>query len=85
MKTRLSWFTTTLAVACVAGAALIAFFAFGYYDLGALLWSALIGLVIGVPLGIWASKRIKRRDPDWPPRDGLGKDKRAAGRGANGL
>ncbi|MGR3585726.1 hypothetical protein [Pseudooceanicola sp.] len=85
MKTRLSWFTTTLAVACVAGAALIVFFVFGYYSLGALLWSAVIGLALGVPLGLWASKRIKRRDPDWPPQDGLRKDAPAATRGPNGL
>lgn len=67
MKTRLSWFTTTLAVACFAGAALVAFFAFGYYSLSALVLSALVGLALGLPFGLWAAKRIKRKDPDWPP------------------
>lgn len=67
MKTRLSWFTTTLSVACVAGAALIAALALGYYTWPAFALSAAIGLIVGWPLGVWASKRIKRKDPDWPP------------------
>lgn len=68
MKTRLSWFTTPLSVVCVAGAAFVAALVLGYVSWGAVVVSAVIGLVIGWPLGVWASKRIKRRDPDWPPR-----------------
>jgi len=68
MKTRLSWFTTPLAIACVAGAALIAAFALGFYSWSAFVASAAIGLAVGGPLGLWASRRIKRHDPDWPPR-----------------
>ncbi|WP_375689393.1 hypothetical protein [Pseudooceanicola sp. LIPI14-2-Ac024] len=67
MKTRLSWFTTILAVGCVAGAALVVFFVLGIYSVTAIVASAIAGLVIGWPLGLWASKRIKRQDPDWPP------------------
>ncbi|WP_088623524.1 hypothetical protein [Oceanicola sp. 22II-s10i] len=67
MHTRLSWVLGVLSVACIAGAALIVAFALGYYSVPSILVSGLVGLVLGTPLGVYLSKRIKREDPDWPP------------------
>ncbi len=66
-KTRLSWLLAVLSVACVAGAAYIVALTLGYYNVWAVAVSGAIGLVVGWPLGVWLSKRIKREDPDWPP------------------
>lgn len=49
-------------VACVAGAALIAALAMGYVSVWAFVWSGIVGLVIGVPVGLlnWVYLRPNR-------------------------
>lgn len=54
-------------VSCVAGAAVIAFLAAGWVSWVAFAAAAVVGLVVGVPAGIWTARRIKVDDPNWPP------------------
>ena len=44
-----------LAVACIAGAALVLFLAMAWVSAAAFGTAALIGLVLGVPFGLWAT------------------------------
>lgn len=55
-------------VVCIAGAAVIAALSYGWVGWMAFVVSGVIGLVLGVPLGIWSARQIKREDPLWPPR-----------------
>ncbi len=55
-------------VACIAGAALIAFMALGQINLAAFIWSGLIGLAVGIPAGLlnWAYlRKDKSRRIGW--------------------
>ncbi|MGR3323705.1 MAG: hypothetical protein ACU0DK_17445 [Pseudooceanicola sp.] len=52
-------------VLCVAGAALIAFLAFDWLAWQAFAVAGVIGLVVGVPAGLWTTKKIRRDDPAW--------------------
>lgn len=54
-------------VSCVAGALVIAFLAAGWVSWVAFAVAAVVGLVVGVPAGIWTARRIKVDDPNWPP------------------
>ncbi|MBF9034043.1 hypothetical protein HKCCE2091_07310 [Rhodobacterales bacterium HKCCE2091] len=56
-----------MAVLCIAGAAVVAALALGYYSLTAFAVCAAFGLVLGIPAGIWLTHRMKRLDPGWPP------------------
>ncbi|MBS8229014.1 hypothetical protein [Vannielia litorea] len=57
-----------LAVACIAGAALVLFLAMAWVSAAAFGTAALIGLVLGVPFGLWATKKLRRDDPEWSER-----------------
>lgn len=50
---------------CVAGAALVAFFVYGWYAWEAFALAAAIGALIGVPAGIWNTKKVRREDGSW--------------------
>jgi hypothetical protein len=58
----------SLWVACIAGAAVIAALSLGWVGWTAFATSGAIGLVAGIPLGLWSARRIKKDDPHWPPR-----------------
>ncbi|MCB1365681.1 MAG: hypothetical protein KDK02_16310 [Rhodobacteraceae bacterium] len=65
---RLRVYLAVLSGACIAGAALIAAFALGYYDWIAIALSGALGVVLAWPSGIWLARRIKRDDPAWDQR-----------------
>ncbi|UYV39165.1 hypothetical protein N4R57_09260 [Rhodobacteraceae bacterium D3-12] len=52
-------------VLCVAGAALVAFFAFGWYSWIAFALAGGIGLAVGIPAGVWTTRKLRRDDPHW--------------------
>ncbi len=62
-------FMVVIWVLCIAGAAVIAALSYGWVGWVAFVVSGIVGVVLGVPLGIWTAKQIKREDPAWPPRD----------------
>ncbi|MCV2868363.1 hypothetical protein OEW28_06945 [Defluviimonas sp. WL0002] len=55
-------------VTCLAGAVLTAFFSYGWYGWVPFAISGAIGVIVGVPAGIWTARQIKRDDPNWPRR-----------------
>ncbi len=55
-------------VACVAGAVVIVALSLGWIGWQPFAVGAIVGVVIGVPGGLWNARYIKRKDPDWPPR-----------------
>ncbi|SIN81456.1 hypothetical protein [Vannielia litorea] len=57
-----------LAVACIAGAALVLFLALAWVSAVAFVAAALIGLGLGVPFGLWATKKVRKDDPEWSER-----------------
>ncbi|PTX04021.1 hypothetical protein [Pararhodobacter aggregans] len=69
----------TLAVACIAGALVIAGLAFGWYDWRLFALAGVAGLVIGVPLGIAIARRM-RAQPPLPRPEGAAYDPEAAQR-----
>lgn len=50
---------------CVAGAVLIVCLAAGWYSWQAFVLAGVIGLVAGVPAGVWNARKVRRDDPDW--------------------
>ena len=58
----------TLWVACVGGVVVIAGLSLGWVGWSPFVLGAALGVIIGVPAGIWNARYIKRKDPDWPPR-----------------
>lgn len=54
---------------CLAGAFLIGFMAFGWVSWSAFVVAGALGLIIGVPAGIWQTRYIRREDPAWPPKN----------------
>lgn len=50
---------------CIAGGVLVAFFSFGWYTWAAFVVAGVIGLVTGIPAGIWNTRKVRREDPDW--------------------
>jgi uncharacterized membrane protein YfcA len=53
---------------CVAGVVVIAGLAVGYMTWITFAVAAVVGAVIGVPAGIWNTRKIKREDPTWDHR-----------------
>ncbi|MGC8203756.1 hypothetical protein ACP2AV_13730 [Aliiroseovarius sp. PTFE2010] len=66
MFDRLAFVLAPLTVLCIAGAVVIAGMAMGYYAWPLYLVAGLVGLACGLPTAYWSSKRIKRKDPNWP-------------------
>ncbi|MCF3594236.1 hypothetical protein LZG00_09515 [Rhodobacteraceae bacterium LMO-12] len=56
---------TPLWVLCVAGAALVGFFVVGWYSWAAFVTAGVIGLVVGIPAGVWNTRKVRREDPNW--------------------
>ncbi|MBV7408027.1 hypothetical protein [Maritimibacter sp. DP1N21-5] len=50
---------------CVAGAVVIAALAVGLVSWIAFAVAGVIGLIVGVPAGIWNAKYMRREDPHW--------------------
>ncbi len=67
MPAPLRTFTVTLWVACIAGVVVIAALSLGWVGWMPFALAGLVGLVLGVPLGIWNARKIKHDDPAWPP------------------
>ncbi|WP_146195145.1 hypothetical protein [Pararhodobacter marinus] len=53
----------TIAAACVAGAVVIVGLALGYIDWRLFAAAAVIGVVVGVPVGIWIAHRMRATPP----------------------
>ncbi len=52
-------------VLCLAGAALIVFLMLGWYSVWAFAVAGALGLVLGIPAGIWNARKLRREDPNW--------------------
>ena len=50
---------------CIAGAVLIACLALGWMTWKAFALAAAVGLVLGIPGGLWTTRKVRRDDPDW--------------------
>ena len=59
-------------VPCIAGAMVIILLSLGWTGWITFAVSGAVGIVLGVPAGIWTARKIKRQDPGWPE----GKSKR---------
>lgn len=68
MPAPLRSFLVALWVPCIAGAMVILLLSLGWTGWITFVVSGAVGLVIGVPAGIWTARKIKRQDPGWPPR-----------------
>lgn len=58
----------TLWVSSLAGAIVTGFLSAGWIGWMPFAVAGLIGLALGVPAGLFTARKIKRDDPDWPPR-----------------
>ena len=67
MRAPLRTLLAVIWVACVAGAIVIFALTFGVMSWKAFAVAGLLGLVIGIPGGLWTARQIKREDPSWPP------------------
>lgn len=68
MQAPLRSFTVFIWVISVAGAAVVALLAAGWFSWVSFALAAVAGLVVGVPAGIWTARAIKREDPNWSTR-----------------
>ena len=59
-----------IAIMSLGGAFVIAALALGAVTWVAFVGSAIAALVIGVPFSYWMTRRIKRKDPGYPPPTG---------------
>ncbi|MBR9762040.1 MAG: hypothetical protein GYB53_00505 [Rhodobacteraceae bacterium] len=50
---------------CIAGAVLTAFLAAGWIGWQPFALAAVIGLLLGVPGGLWNTYKVRRDDPGW--------------------
>lgn len=65
---RLRYYMILLSILCVAGAAVVAALSLGFVGWPAFAVSAIIGVIVGLPGGIWLARRIKKDDPAWDQR-----------------
>lgn len=67
MRMKYGWklLITPIWVMCVAGAAVIAALSVGWVSWTAFVASGVVGLVIGIPAGIWNTRKMRREDPNW--------------------
>lgn len=68
MRAPLRTVMVVLWVSSIAGAAIIALLSIGWVSWVSFAISGLVGLIVGVPAGIWTAHAIKREDPNWPPK-----------------
>lgn len=50
---------------CVAGVVVIAGLALGLFTWVTFVVAGVVGLIVGIPAGLWNTKRVRRDDPDW--------------------
>ncbi|MEZ5779125.1 MAG: hypothetical protein R3E44_12270 [Paracoccaceae bacterium] len=67
MPAPLRTFMVVLWVLSIAGAVVVAALSLGWVGWWPFIVAGVVGLVLGVPAGIWSARRIKREDPNWPP------------------
>lgn len=65
---RLAMFIALMAWTAISGTLIIIAFTMEWYGWMPILGSVVIALVLAWPVGYVISRRIKRRDPNWPPR-----------------
>ena len=70
MPAPLRTFMIVLWVACIAGAAVVAALSLGWVGWVPFAASGVLGLVLGIPIGLWSARRIKKEDPAWPRETG---------------
>lgn len=70
---RLNLFLIMMGVPAIAGTFVILFLSAGWYSWVAIALSVVLGLVLGIPASKMISRRIKKKDPNFnPPRqDGV--------------
>lgn len=64
---RLAWWIAPFLVMCIAGGFHIILMSFGLHQWGWFFLSGAVGL-IGIPLAARIARKVKRDDPNWPPR-----------------
>lgn len=57
----------TLWMLCAAGGAIVVALSVGAAQPMDFFLAGLVGLVVGIPAGLWTAREIKRDDPNWPP------------------
>ncbi len=50
---------------CVAGVVVIAGLALGLFTWVTFVVAGVVGLIVGIPAGLWNTKKVRRDDPDW--------------------
>lgn len=50
---------------CAAGVVVIAALSLGWTSWVAFAVAGVVGLVVGVPAGIWNARKLRRDDPNW--------------------
>ena len=55
-------------ILCLAGAVLVVLMSIGEVTWISFAISGVLGVILGVPAGLWTAHAIKRDDPNWPPR-----------------
>ncbi len=68
MPAPLRSFMVFIWVVCVVGVAVIALLTLGWFTWITFAIAGVVGLVVGVPAGVWSARAIKREDPQWPPK-----------------
>ena len=56
-------------VPCITGAMVIILLSMGWTGWLTFAVAGAVGLVIGIPAGIWTARTIKRQDPGWPDKN----------------
>ncbi|OOY09813.1 hypothetical protein [Thioclava sp. F36-7] len=68
MKKPLRLFLAALSALVVTWVVVIAALTFGFVGWQEFAFAVIVGIVLGIPAGLWTERRIKRNDPFWPPR-----------------
>lgn len=50
---------------CIAGVVVTAGLVLGFFTWLTFVVAAIVGLAIGIPVGLWNTKKLRRQDPDW--------------------
>ncbi|KEO50542.1 hypothetical protein [Thioclava pacifica] len=68
MKSPLRLLIAALSALVVTGVVVIVALSLGVVEWQDFAMAVIVGLVLGIPAGLWTERRIKRNDPFWPPR-----------------